>query len=89
MLKKTLNVFDLIILGIGAVVGTGIFTIIGSYLYTLPAEARNTFVGRYYFADPIREVADYYGMSEPKVKSMLYRTRQGLKEYLEKEGYEL
>ena len=29
-LKKTLNVFDLIIIGIGAVVGTGIFTIIGS-----------------------------------------------------------
>ena len=28
-LKKTLNAFDLIILGIGAVVGTGIFTIIG------------------------------------------------------------
>ena len=62
---------------------------INTYLYTLPAEARNTFVGRYYFADPIREVADYYGMSEPKVKSMLYRTRQGLKKYLEKEGYEL
>ncbi|MCD7878393.1 MAG: amino acid permease [Candidatus Gastranaerophilales bacterium] len=29
-LKKTLNIFDLLILGIGAVVGTGIFTIIGS-----------------------------------------------------------
>ena len=29
-LKKTLTVFDLIVLGIGAVVGTGIFTIIGS-----------------------------------------------------------
>ena len=29
-LKKTLGVFDLIVLGIGAVVGTGIFTIIGS-----------------------------------------------------------
>lgn len=28
-LSKTLNVFDLIILGIGAVVGTGIFTIVG------------------------------------------------------------
>ena len=28
-LKKTLNVFDLIVIGIGAVVGTGIFTIIG------------------------------------------------------------
>ena len=29
-LKKTLNVFDLVVIGIGAVVGTGIFTIIGS-----------------------------------------------------------
>ncbi len=28
-LKKTLNAFDLIVLGIGAVIGTGIFTIIG------------------------------------------------------------
>ena len=28
-LKKTLSAFDLIILGIGAVVGTGIFTIVG------------------------------------------------------------
>lgn len=59
---------------------------INAYLYALPAEARNMFVGRYYFADSIREVADYYGVSEPKVKSMLYRTRQGLKDYLEKEG---
>ena len=30
-LKKNLNAFDLIILGIGAVVGTGIFTIIGQW----------------------------------------------------------
>ena len=29
-LKKTLGVFDLIVIGIAAVVGTGIFTIIGS-----------------------------------------------------------
>ena len=29
-LKKTLGIFDLIVLGIAAVVGTGIFTIIGS-----------------------------------------------------------
>ena len=28
-LKKTLNVFDLVVIGIGAVVGTGIFTIVG------------------------------------------------------------
>ena len=28
-LKKTLTIFDLIVIGIGAVVGTGIFTIVG------------------------------------------------------------
>lgn len=62
---------------------------INAYLYTLSTEARNTFVGRYYFMDSIKEVAAYYGMSESKVKSMLFRTRQGLKAYLEQEGFEL
>ena len=62
---------------------------INTYLYTLPAETRKIFVGRYYYVDSIREIAQYCGASEPKVKSMLYRGRQGLKEYLEKEGYEL
>ena len=38
-LKKTLNVFDLIVLGIGAVVGTGIFTIIGSAIQGGPESA--------------------------------------------------
>jgi len=35
-LKKTLNVFDLIVIGIGAVVGTGIFTIIGTAIVGTP-----------------------------------------------------
>ena len=38
---------------------------------------------------PNKDVSRYYGMREAKVKSMLYRIRQGLKEYLEKEGYSL
>lgn len=60
-----------------------------TFLRTLSPEARNTFVGRYYFMDSIKEVAAYYGMSESKVKSMLHRTRKGLKNYLEQEGYYL
>lgn len=60
---------------------------INAYLCTLPAEARNIFVGRYYFADPIKEVASYCGVSVQKVKSTLYRTRQGLKDHLKKEGF--
>ncbi len=60
---------------------------INTFLRTLSPEARNTFVGRYYFMDSIREIASYYGMSETKVKSMLHRTRIGLKTNLEQEGY--
>lgn len=60
---------------------------IGIYLRLLPENARTAFVGRYYFLDPLKEVAAYCGMSESKAKSLLYRTRVGLKEYLRKEGY--
>ena len=62
---------------------------INRFLRTLPDDARNTFIGRYYFFDSLKEVAAYCGMSESKAKSMLYRTRQSLKAYLEKEGFDL
>ena len=62
---------------------------INRFLCTLPEDARNTFVGRYYFFDPLKDVAAYCGMSEAKTKSMLYRTRQSLKTYLVKEGFDL
>lgn len=62
---------------------------IGAYLRTLSKEARDAFVGRYYFMDPVREVAGYCGMSESKAKSLLHRTRLGLKAYLEQEGFDL
>ena len=60
-----------------------------AYLRTLPPDARNMFLIRYYFLDSIREVASYFGCSEAKVKSSLHRTRQGLKSYLEQEGFVL
>lgn len=64
-------------------------TAINTYLHTLTPQARNTFVGRYYYMDSIRDVAAYYGMSESGVKSMLFRTRQGLKNYLRQEGFQI
>ena len=60
---------------------------IGMYLRLLPEEARNAFIGRYYYLDSLKEVAAYCGMTESKCKTLLYRTRVGLKEYLEKEGF--
>lgn len=57
------------------------------YLRTISPEARRLFVGRYFFVDSLKDVARYCDMSESKAKSMLYRTRCGLKKYLEQEGY--
>jgi len=62
---------------------------IGVYLRLQSEEARNAFIGRYYFLDPIKEVAAYCGMSESKCKTLLHRTRVGLKEYLRKEGFDV
>lgn len=60
---------------------------IGKYLLTVSADARNSFIHRYYYMDSIKDIASYFLMSESKVKTLLFRTRLGLKEYLEKEGY--
>ena len=61
--------------------------VLSRFLRGISEEARLTFLGRYYFLDTVKEVAEYCHMSEAKVKSLLYRTRQELKAYLEKEGY--
>ena len=62
---------------------------INRFVRELPDDARNTFIGRYYFFDSLKDVAAYCGMSESKAKSLLYRTRQSLRAYLVKEGFDL
>lgn len=62
---------------------------INAFVRTLPKDVRNAFIGRYYFFDSLKDVAAYCGMSEAKAKSLLYRTRQKLKDHLVKEGFDL
>ena len=62
---------------------------LNSFLKTLKPEARSAFICRYYFFDPLKEIAHYLGISEGKTKTLLHRTRLSLKEYLRKEGFEL
>lgn len=50
---------------------------------------RNVFLRRYWFFDSIRDIATRYSMSESKVKSMLFRTRNRLRLFLRKEGIEV
>ena len=63
--------------------------LLNTFLRSLKPDERNTFIGRYYYMDSLKDVAAYCGMSEGKAKTVLFRTRQKLKEYLRKEGYVL
>lgn len=64
-------------------------TAISNFLRTQREEDRNLFVRRYWYSDPIRDIAERYSLRENTVKSRLLRTRQRLKDHLEKEGYAL
>ena len=56
------------------------------YLRTLSPRERGVFLARYFYVDPLADVARQYGTSIGAVKSLLYRTRQGLRAHLEQEG---
>ena len=62
-------------------------TAINAFLEELPPLQRNLFIGRYYFCDSLKEVSGYCGVAESRAKTLLYRTREKLKQYLEKEGF--
>ena len=62
---------------------------IAAYLQTLPQMNRNVFLQRYYFLDPVQDIADYYGVTKSKIEGMLHRIRKGLKTHLEREGFAL
>lgn len=48
---------------------------------------RIVFVRRYFSLCSIEEISKEFGVSESNTKTMLFRTRKKLREYLEKEGY--
>ena len=60
--------------------------LISRFLHTQEKEVRQIFVRKYYFFESVEDIAKRYSYSQSKVKSILYRTRNKLKEYLSKEG---
>ncbi len=60
---------------------------ISELLQSLPETERKVFMRRYWYIDSVAGIADKFGFSESKVKSMLFRTRNKLREELQKEGY--
>ena len=60
---------------------------IRQFVRALPEREGNILVRRYFFADPVAEIAKRYGLSENNVMVILSRTRKKLKAHLLKEGY--
>ncbi len=56
------------------------------FLDSLPETERRVFLCRYWYLDPVKDIAAAFGFSGSKVTSMLYRTRGKLRTVLEKEG---
>ena len=62
---------------------------INIFLTSLSKENRDIFVCRYFYSDSIKEIASFFGTSESKIKSSLFRSRKILKDQLLKEGFYL
>lgn len=62
---------------------------ISDFLRSEKRDARNIFIRKYYFFEPLKDIAKRYGFSESKVRNTLYHTRKRLKEYLIREGVEI
>lgn len=62
---------------------------INGFLATLSQDSRTIFLRRYWFMEDIAEIAARFRFSESKVKTSLHRTREKLRDYLVKEGYEV
>ena len=62
---------------------------IRAFLDTIPEREQDIFLRRYFYAEDTISIALRYGMKNANVLRTLSRTRQKLKNYLTKEGYDL
>lgn len=61
--------------------------LIARFFRAQPETARKVFLRRYWYVESVSAIAEAFGWSESKVKSILFRTRKGLRRFLETEGY--
>ena len=55
-------------------------------LRTIPEKQCSLFLRRYWYAESISQIAERYSLKENTVKSILFRTREQLRKFLQKEG---
>lgn len=59
---------------------------VNRFLRALPERECNVFLRRYWFSEPMADIARRYGMREATVRTSLFRSREKLRHHLEKEG---
>ena len=59
------------------------------FLESLSHRERSIFVRRYFYVENAETIAAHFHMREGNVRTILTRTRKKLKQYLQKEGYDL
>ena len=62
---------------------------IDGVLETLSEEKRNVFLRRDWYLDSVSAISKRYALSQSKVKTMLFRMRGQMRDYFEREGYDL
>lgn len=62
---------------------------INSFLAGISQEKRKVFVRRYFFCDSVADISKRFGITESKVKSILFRCRNKLKKHLERREIEI
>ncbi|MBQ8613263.1 MAG: sigma-70 family RNA polymerase sigma factor [Ruminiclostridium sp.] len=62
---------------------------ISRYLMTASERDRGIFIRRYFYAESMNVISAAYGITANNASAALSRTRQRLRQYLEKEGFEL
>lgn len=60
---------------------------VSAFLKAQPERVREIFMRRYYGAESVRDIAGKLSVSASTVEKLLKKTRDSLKEYLEKEGF--
>ena len=63
--------------------------IIENFLRKLSDSDRDIFIRRYWYLDSIASISERFALSQSKIKTTLFRCRNELRKYLEKEGYSI
>ena len=66
--------------------GQALREFLNDFLRRQTQEARTFFIRRYWYGESVAEIAQACAVSQGKIKSSLFRTRNRLREALEKEG---